>query len=689
MANKDSTFDNSQYLDIFIEESRENLQVLNEKLLALEGNWQDMGLLGEIFRAAHTLKGMSATMGFGPLAELTHKIENLLDQIRKGTATLDSSLSDALFSAFDFMEKMVGQIAATGSCEGIDAQEVLERLAGGKGVPAPQADQAATATASAPEITAVVPPTPATSEILHIPPLETYELNVLHEAVKKGFKPFWLQVTLQEGCMLKGVRTYMVMTALEPYGEAIKTVPSVKDLEEEKFDRTFAVLLVTRADPQEIQSKLSDISEIALVTVSQAQLTGPKAEKDEAQARKGPAAKAPTRSEPKAESKGEEDKGARTGQTVRVSTEKLDHLVNLVGELVIDRTRLVSVGSALNNTQLAEVVRHLGNVIADLQGVAMKLRMVPVERVFNRFPRMVRDLSKELGKEVQLIIEGEDTELDKLVIDEIGDPLVHLLRNSLDHGLELPDERARDGKPLMGTILLRAGYEGNHVVIEVADDGKGIDPGRLRRKAVQNALMSEEEADRLSDQQAIELIFHQGFSTAEQVTDISGRGVGMDAVQRKVETLGGTIEVKSQVGAGTLTTITLPLTLAIVQAMLIEVGGEIYAIPLNTIEEAVDLQDNPVKEVLGTEVLLLRGQTLPLIRLSRVLETEDTSEAQHVVVCRVGAKLGGLVVDSLLDQQEIVIKPISKLIGNIRHISGASTLGNGRLALILDVATLI
>ncbi len=680
--------DPSPYLSLFIEEARENLATLNEKILLLEVGDHPRAVLDEIFRAAHTVKGMSATMGFQGIAELTHAMEGVLDALRSEQLQLDGDVIDLLFACVDALTHSLESVAAGGP-DTVDPA-LTARVAG---LPAEERQ------------------TPSDSVSQALPEFDSFERTVLEEAKAKGFRAYWVKVRLEGGCLLKGVRAYMVLTALEQAGEIIKASPSVPELEEERFDQDFALVVVSQEDASKLKERVLDVSEIESVEVCEVlelppeapavatpalELQVPVAQAPEPQApqpqapQPSPAGRpAIAKPSPEPEAKAPEAPAPKTNQTVRVPTDRLDRLVNLVGELVIDRNRLVENGGKV--PELSETIRHIGSVISELQNVAMKLRMTPVERVFNRFPRMIRDLSRELGKDVHLQIEGQDTELDRLVIDEIGEPLVHLLRNAIDHGIEDPADRAASGKPLTATVRLSARHEGNHVIIEVSDDGRGIDPERVIASAVSKGLLTEEEGARLSEKQAYDLLFAPGFSTRETANAISGRGVGMDAVKSKVLSLGGAVDVDSTLGAGSTVTVMLPLTLAIIQAMLVEVGEAILALPLSFIEEAIDLAELSVQRVQDSEMVVLRGQSLSLIRLDQALglNAAPSTAEEAVVVVRIGSKKAGLVVDKLLGQQEVVIKPISRLVGKLNHLSGAAILGDGRLALILDAATLV
>jgi two-component system chemotaxis sensor kinase CheA len=689
--------DPSPYLSLFIEEARENIAALNDKILLLEAGEQSRAVLDEVFRAAHTIKGMSATMGFNGIAELTHAMEGVLDALRSDQVQLDGDVIDMLFACVDALTNSLESVASGGP-DTVDSALIVRVSA----LPSEE---------KLPEVQ---------SSGLSLPEFDPFERTVLAEAKAKGFKAYWVRIRLQEGCLLKGVRAYMVLTTLEQIGEIIKAFPTVPELEEERFEQDFALAVVSQEAAAKLKELVLDVSEVQSVEIVEVnhlppetpsvatppvelQAPVPQAPAPDAPGSLPPAPQAPSpapqatkaplpqggKAQTEAEPRAAETAPAKSNQTVRVPTDRLDRLVNLVGELVIDRNRLVENGGKV--PELSETIRHIGSVISELQNVAMKLRMTPVERVFNRFPRMIRDLSRELGKEVHLQIEGQDTELDRLVIDEIGEPLVHLLRNALDHGIEDAAGRAASGKPMTATVRLSARHEGNHVIIEVADDGRGIDAQRVISSAISKGLITEEEGARLTDKQAYDLLFAPGFSTRETANAISGRGVGMDAVKSKVLSLGGAVEVDSVPGSGSTMTVMLPLTLAIIQAMLVEVGEAILALPLSFIDEAIDLAELSVQRVQDSEMVVLRGQSLTLIRLDRALRLPSvpSTAEEAVVVVRIGSKKAGLVVDKLLGQQEVVIKPISRLVGKLDHLSGAAILGDGRLALILDAATLV
>lgn len=679
----------NQYMEMFLDESHEHLQSLNEGLLSLEENSEDVSVVNDIFRNAHTLKGMSATMGYNKIAELTHEMEDVLDLIRKEQLKLDEDIIDTLFKCLDSLEQMINSVADGESEDVVDVSDLVAKLSSiSKGEPAPAAAPAAPAAAAA----------PASASAAGIE-LSDVDRDVLRQAKEGGLLGIHVQVTLAETCLLKSARSYMVMNALDELGDVIKSVPPAEALEQEKFDHSFDVLVVTASDTKAVEEALSSISEIDKLVV---ELVDPDAqtvakpaveEKKAAPAPAKTAAPAPakTAAAKKAPAKPAAPKKAHQSQSVRVDIDKLDTLMNLMGELVINKVRLEQIGQTHRLAELTETLEQMDRVTTDLQNIVMKVRMVPVSAVFNRFPRMVRDVSKELNKEINLTIEGEETELDRTVIDEIGDPIMHLLRNSLDHGVEHPDDREAKGKPRTGEVGLIARHEGNNVVIMVTDDGAGIPAEKIRKKAVEKGMITQEEADKLDDADAVRLIFLPGFSTAEQITDISGRGVGMDVVRSKIESLSGHVDVETKVDEGSVFKIKLPLTLAIIQAMLVKVQEEMYAIPLGSIDSTINIQPEDIKTVRNKEVIVLRGEIIPIIRMEETLQVPHVKDSDEifVVVVHAGEAKAGIVVDNLIGQQEIVIKTLGNLFAGLKMFSGATVLGDGRVALILDVATMM
>ena len=680
----------NQYMDMFLDESHEHLQSLNEGLLRLEENMEEISVVNDIFRNAHTLKGMSATMGFAKIAELTHEMEDVLDLVRKEELKLNEDIIDTLFKCLDSLEQMVDSVGNGEAEDVVDVSDLVAKLSSiSKGTPPPAAAPAAGGASAAP---AAGDASGGAGSDLGI---DDIDLDVMKKAKDAGMNVFHVKVTLMESCVLKAARSVMVMHALDEIGDVIKSVPPAEDLEQEKFERSFDIVLATASDAEAVTNAVDTVSEIEDIGVEELDpdaLAKPAEPAPAAPAAAAaPAAKKAAPPAKKEGAKAAAPKKQHQSQSVRVDIEKLDTLMNLMGELVINKVRLEQIGQTHRMSDLMETLEQMDRVTGDLQNIVMKVRMVPVSAVFNRFPRMVRDVSKELGKEINLTIEGEETELDRTVIDEIGDPIMHLLRNSLDHGVESPDAREAKGKPRVGEVGLIARHEGNNVVIMITDDGAGIDASKIRRKAVEKGMITQDEADRLDDADAVRLIFLPGFSTAEKITDISGRGVGMDVVRSKIEALSGHVDVETHIDEGSIFKIKLPLTLAIIQAMLVRVQEEMYAIPLTSIDSTVNIEPTDIQTIQNKEVIVLRGEIIPIVRMEKALQVPHVKDSEElfVVVVHAGEAKAGIVVDNLIGQQEIVIKTLGNLFAGLKLFGGATVLGDGRVALILDVATMI
>ena len=691
--------DVSQYLEIFIDESNEHLQTLSDQLIILEKEPDNSDTINEIFRAAHSLKGMAGTMGYKRMQNLTHDMENVFSEVRNGNMEVNSNLVDVLFQCLDALETYVDNIRETQD-EGTDDNEPIIKALNafiaseGKGNAAPAAkkEEAPAATASA---------APADDKDM---PLADFEKNAVNEALKKNLHVYKIKVSVDENCILKAARAFLVFKNLEGHGDIIKSEPSVQDIEDEKFDFDFSIIVVTEEKYDNIIALIKNVSEIKDAAGQEITQPFPEEQTEEAKEEKKETSAVSQTAKPAA-TKPAAKKPASTGKTsgsvshtVRVDIEKLDVLMNLVSELIIAKNGLVSAShvegdeAAALNQSFTEQIEYLERVTTNLHESVMKVRMMPIESVFSRFPRMIRDLNKKLGKKMELYMSGEDTELDRTVIDEIGDPIMHLLRNSADHGLESAEIRKERGKSEVGSIFLDAFQEGNNVVIEVRDDGNGIDTEKVKAKAVEKGTITQEQADVMTDKEAIDLLFRPSFSTAEKVTDVSGRGVGLDVVKSKIEALGGDVEVKTKYGEGSTFSIRLPLTLAIIQALMVKLGDEKYAISLGSIETIEDIPVSDIKYVHAKEVIHLRGNVIPLIRLRDLLDVPgepEESENITVVVVRKGDKQAGLVVDSLIGQMEIVIKSLGKYIRINKMISGATILGDGSVALIIDANTLV
>ncbi|AHN20936.1 chemotaxis protein CheA [Lysinibacillus varians] len=684
----------NQYLEMFIEESKEHLQACSEHLLELEKNPDDLAIVGEIFRSAHTLKGMSATMGFEDLADLTHKMENVLDAIRNEKIHVSPEILDIVFESVDHLEEMVMDIANGGDGKRDVSSTVaqLKRIESGE--------------EALPEVVATV----ATPEVPSVLEYDSFEQTVITQSAEQGFNAFEISVRLREDCLLKAARVFMVFEILEKDGDVIKSTPSVEKLEDEQFDQQFYVAFVTKESAEDMQKKLmkvSEVDEVSVAKINQEQFSEKQYEANKEVAAtatatattpvevvdtpvEAPAKPAPAKSTP---AKADKSHAPVGNKTIRVNIERLDILMNLFEELVIDRGRLQSIATEVNHGELNETVERMSRVMGDLQTIILTMRMVPVETVFNRFPKMIRQLSRDLNKKINLEIIGAETELDRTVIDEIGDPLVHLIRNSVDHGIENPTARRAKGKPEEGTVVLRAYHSGNYVFIEIEDDGAGINREKVLAKAISKGVVTREQSLAMSDNQINELILASGFSTADVISDVSGRGVGLDVVKTTIESLGGNISIESTQDVGSIFSIQLPLTLSIISVMLVEIEKEIYAIPLSSIIETSIIRSSDIMNAHNQKVIDFRGKVVPLVFLEEIFEVPrkelQDDEFHSVVIVRKGEKLAGLVVDSFIGQQEIVLKSLGNYLTNIFAISGATILGNGKVALIVDCNALI
>ncbi len=695
--------DVSQYLEIFIDESNEHLQNLNTQILNLEADPENMDTINEIFRAAHSLKGMAGTMGYKRMQNLTHDMENVFSEVRNGHIKVVPGMIDILFQCLDSLEEYVSNIRES-SDEGTNDNEPLiqqlNAILNNKGAESEPVSAATTATAAA----APKGDDSSDGKKWRNIVLDSTQITVLRAAQEQKKNVYGLTVTVQDTCILKAARAFLVVKAVEEKSEIIVSNPPAQDIEDEKFDKDFSLIVISDNSLDVVIKAAENVSEIASVLGEAIDLDKMKKTQEAAVVEETkPAVNAQTAvvNKPaeveKAAGKPAEKKptaGKPVGRTVRVDIEKLDVLMNLVSELIIAKNSLVS---ASNQEQakangVNEHIEYLESVTTNLHESVMKVRMVPIESVVSKFPRMIRDLSKKLGKKMELYMTGEETELDRTVVDEIGDPLMHLLRNSADHGLESAEVRAQRGKPEQGSIFLDAYQDGNNVVIEVRDDGNGIDVDKVREKAIERGSITAEQGANMSDKEIIDLLFLPSFSTAKAVTDVSGRGVGLDVVKSKIEALSGEVEVKSKLGVGSTWTIRLPLTLAIIQALMVIVGDEKYAISLGSIQTIEDIAPSEIKLVQNKEVIHLRGTVIPLVRLSEVLDVESkksSDENMVVVIVKKGDRLAGLVIDELLGQQEIVIKSLGKYIKQCKFISGATILGDGEVALILDANALL
>lgn len=640
------TFDVSHYLGVFIEEAKEHIESLEENLVKLEKEPYNQDLIQAIFRSFHTIKGSSGSMGFQQMTELAHLLENLLDRVRRGEVSVSSSLIDLLLQGVDFLKRMLEEITKKGQEPDWNMEEIFSALQDFRG-----------------------------------------------EKEKDDSGEYWLTVKLASDCSMKGVRAYLVISRLQDSGiEVVNTVPSLSDLEGENFGQSFDILVRTALPPEEVVKIVGSVAEIERVEVKE----GEKEKKNQIEEKEEKNTIPPP---------GEQKITTNLKKTVRVDVERLDSLLNLVGELVIDRTRLEDIIQRLKDYQelvqfreiLSDTTTHIGRVTNDLQMEIMKARMLPLAEVFNRFPRLIRDLARQSGKEIDFIIEGEETELDRSLLEEITDPLIHLLRNAVDHGIESREERINKGKPPQGKVILRAYQEENSVVIVVEDDGRGLDVEKIKDKVVGMGLVTPEEVSKMSEREIVDFIFYPGFSTSDEVTEVSGRGVGMDVVKRNIERVNGQVRVESQLGVGTTFYLRLPLTLAIIRALLVKVGESIYSIPLSDVVEIEKVEKKDTYWVNRVLTTLFRGKTLPLLWLEALLDSrkynfiseDEIPEVLYTVVVSASSSLAGLVVDEVLGEQEIVIKSLGSYMRDVRGLGGATILGDGGISLIIDVASLL
>ncbi|MBO6137905.1 MAG: chemotaxis protein CheA [Lachnospiraceae bacterium] len=708
--------DVSQYLGVFLDEAHEHVQTLSDQLMVLENDPENEDSINEIFRAAHSLKGMAGTMGYKRMQKLTHVTEDVFSAVRSGQMKVTGGLVDVLFQALDAIEAYVDNVQNT-SDEGTEDNEgILEEL--NKILQEGTGDVSSAGGAAAPAAEAAAPAAEAApaggsdeKALYKAMKLDDSQISTMKDAIVAGQHVYGATVYIDENCLLKAARAFLVFKAIEEFGEVAAVEPSSQDIEDERFEFHFSMFVVTEETLDKVIEAAKSVSEIVDVVgeeyneemlsgstdaaeeAAPAQAAAPAAEEAAPAAEAAaPAAKAP---EAKKAAAAKPTGKAVTNRTVRVDIEKLDVLMNLVSELIIAKNSIVSAGANMGqkgsesnmDAQFNEHIEYLESVTTNLHESVMKVRMVPIENALQKFPRMIRDLEKSLGKQMTLTITGEETELDRTVVDELSDPLMHLLRNSADHGLDMPEERRNAGKPAMGSIFINAFQDGNNVIIEVGDDGRGIDVEAVRNKIIERNYLPEERALQMTDKEVIEVLFDPGFSMAKKVTDLSGRGVGLDVVKSKIEALGGDVEVRSKLGEGSTFVIRLPLTLAIIQALMVVVGGEKFAIALGNIQTIEDIPISDVKLVENKEVIQLRGTVIPIIRLSEILDapSKNDPEANLVVaVVKKGDSLAGLVVDELIGQMEVVIKSLGKYINTSRIISGATILGNGEVALILD-----
>lgn len=673
--------DNSIYRTLFFEETDDHLQQLNDNVLELESNPNDTNLLNEIFRSAHTLKGMAATMGYDVMTELTHKMENIFEKFKEGTVPVTSYSISLIFRCLDKLSELVEDLREEKELTHASIEELLEELN-----TVEHTGDVSPVCSEVEEIT--------TRLVLGFESIEESDLHVIKKAIDEGYQAYTIAIRLENETLLKGPRAFLIMEKLEQEGDILHTEPTTEILEEGNFGSDFHLVYLTKNTLERVQENVlgnSELEEIIVAPFDEEQhlLVG---EKEKVSVDEGASTKQQDtvithhiEESEKAINSQQHHNHNQNNQSIRVDLSRLDLFLNLVSELVVYRNQLEEVSNRANFSDIKESLEQVSRLTSELQDLVLKIRMQQVKVVFSRFPRMVRDLSNELGKEMDLIITGEETELDKTVVSELSEPLVHLLRNSVDHGIEKPEIREQLGKNPKGTIQLTAYQEGNQVIITIEDDGKGLDPEVLRvsaeRKGISTEGMTEEEVQHL--------IFHPGFSTAKEVTNISGRGVGMDAVQSKISLLGGTIELRSQKDVGTTFIIKLPLTLSIIDALMVRIGEESFAIPLDIVERVVMIREEEIEKTLNEEVYEFQSQMIPIIRTNKLLQVETSNSGKYyAIIVNIDQRYYGILSDELIGQQEIVIKKIDSILQQTRKYQGATILGDGSIALILDINTI-
>ncbi len=647
--------DTSRYAELFLTESREHLSAINHALLAMEQNGGTADTVSALFRAVHTVKGMSATMGYHAVADLSHELETLLERVRRGALAVTSPLMDVLFKAADTLESAIENAVADGPP--VKVAKIVERLKSfgaetenGGSAPRRHSGKAARQRAAKKAAT----------------PLSLGAVSAEPGTV--------VTVRLAADAPLPGVRAVMALGKAHALGKVVAVDPPEAEFGHDEFHGTFTFTLVGPASAAEIEQAIRAVGDIDTVEITGAPTLA---------ARRGTTV---------LQAVGNEETGLRQQRHVRIDLRRLDALMNLIGELVITRGRLFELARGIANPALDDTLAQASRLIGDLQDEIMTCRMVPVWQVFDRFPRLVRDAARTLGKDVTLEIEGKEIELDRSMLDEIGDPIVHLLRNAVDHGIETPDERTKHGKPAIGRLTLSAARERSNVLIKVSDDGRGIDRAKVLRKARETGLIDSATSE-LTDEELMRLISKPGFSTADAVTEISGRGVGIDAVQNRVRALGGSVDIRTAPGRGTTVTARLPLTLAIMRALLARVENEVYAIPMVHVRETISLDGANVSTLQGKPVLVLREVVMPLVRLRDVvglpgLIPRADADAEQAIVIELADREVAVVVDQLPGQQEIVVKQFDGVRGGLTLFTGATILGDGAPALIVDVSSL-
>lgn len=660
--------DMSKYKGMFISETKEHLQTMNQLIISLEKAPNDQEHIDALFRVAHSVKGMAASMGYHDIADLSHRLEDMMDLFRKGELAVNADAVDLLFEGLDALEAMVKGIEDDVAVD-LDRSNLFSRLASIKETKSIPADEEAETTSTSGED-------------------ESIEIEADAENVDAGVAPHGekiknmdLAFNVDSSAQVPGMRAYIAYKKLEEMGEVVRSEPDIESIKKGDFDNKISITYATELEPLKVEEVLSAMPEIGGVKIEL--LT---AESEEMPEEKIKAPALSKEEKPKISAS-----KSSIATSVRVSTALLDNLINIVGEMIIAKSRLQEVSKEISSVPLKEGQQQMNNLIRDLHDRVMSVRMTSIESLMDRLPRVVRDLARKSGKKVDLQIEGKDIELDRVIVDEMGDPLIHILRNCVDHGIEMPERREGSAKDPVGKILLRAMREKDQVMINISDDGGGMDPEKIKKKAVEKGLITEEKSREMDDREAFMLVCHSGLSTAEEITDVSGRGVGMDAVKNVVDSIGGSMDIDSILGKGTNITLKLPLSVAIIQVLLIQVGNDVAAIPINKVIRTLEVRKSEVKRSQKQLAFLVDEELIPLLSLRKILSVETSQSPQQlisIVVVEIRNKKMGLVVDTLVGQQEAFIKPLEPPLEWIRGLSGATISGDGSVVFVLDIPNL-
>lgn len=660
--------DMANYRDVFIEEANEITDNLNKALLAFEKDTENLTPVNELFRSAHTMKGMAATMGYDRLTEFTHSLEDLLDSVRSGKIPATREVLDIFYKSVDVMTEFITSIESTNTDTSTDAKEVIARIQGlGKTQAKPAAAVTVQAAAAAPA--AQAQETPALG----------VETEIMSQAAAQGLSVLRIKVWISQACVFKNVRAFMVSRNLLEKGEIIKSNPPAKVIEEGNFGGEIEFIYITKSTPEDARAAAAKVAEIEKVLVEKleaAPASHPEVPEGEAVV--------------KQKAVSDDSKKAGLSQSVRVNITKLDSLMNLVGELVITKIRLDEISKDKKYAMLLDAVEEFDRIISELQIEVTEVRMLPVAHIFDKFPRIVRDLASDEGKEIDTEIVGGDIEIDRTVLEEINEPLLHLVRNSAAHGIEMPQDRTRVGKSKKGTIRLSARRDRNSVIIEVTDDGKGVNVEAVKRKALEKKIVDEEKLSHMSDDEVVNLISLPGFSTVEKAGKIAGRGVGVDVVKTKVEKSGGIFKIENHPGEGVKFILKLPLTLSIIQALMVKAAGAIYALPVIHTIETLEYKKEEIKNIQSKRVIVLRDEVIPVLSLAELLgKPRPETELVQIVIVDVRDKKVALEVDIVMGQQEVAIKSLGEFLKYARGFSGVTILGDGKISMILDIQSLL